>query len=86
LVQDLWQHLAQPAASVQHLAQVAASLQQAPVQAVVAGLQHEPDLLVAQPVVKSAPVAITAARIIMVFILVMCLFRFIANGWSNCHW
>jgi hypothetical protein len=62
--------LAQPAASVQHLAQVAASLQHAPVHAaVVAGLQQEPDLPVAQPVVINTPTAITAASVIIVFIL-----------------
>jgi hypothetical protein len=62
--------LAQPAASVQHLAQVAGSLQQAPEQlAVVAGLPQEPDLQVEQPVVINTPTAITAASIIIVFIL-----------------
>jgi len=68
---DLWQHLAQPAASVQHLAQVALSLQQLPSQA-MAGLAQALSLWqqVEQPVVIRIPAAKTAARIIIDFIFV----------------
>ena len=65
---DLWQHLAQPAASVQHLAQVVASLQQLPSQA-MAGLALAFLQQVEQPVVIRIPAAKTAARIIIDFIL-----------------
>jgi len=67
------QHFAQPAASVQHFAQVAGSLQQAPVQAVAAGLQHELSFLqqVEQPVVIRMAAAQTAANRSIVFILVI---------------
>lgn len=64
-VQDFLQHLAQPAASVQHLVQVAVTLQQPPSHFIaVAGLEHEPSLQLAQPVLNS-PAASTVARIII---------------------
>jgi hypothetical protein len=69
------QHLAQPAASVQHLAQVAWSLQQLPSQAAFFSQQVE------QPVVISIPATATMAKVIIVFIWLVCLFR----GWLITH-
>jgi hypothetical protein len=65
---DLWQHLAQPAASLQHFVQVTWSLQQLPSQA-MAGLALSALQQVLQPVVIRIPAAKTAARIIIDFIL-----------------
>jgi hypothetical protein len=59
----LWQHFWQPAPSVQHFAHVAASLQQSPLQAEAAGLQHEPPLHEAQPLLSNKPTAQIAPSI-----------------------
>ena len=67
---DLWQHFAQPAASLQQAAQVALSLQQPPVQA-VAGLQLDVSFLQheAHPVLKSNPAAQITANV-RIFIII----------------
>ena len=66
-VQDFLQHLAQPAASVQHFVHVAWSLQHEPLQD-IAGLEQEPFLQFAQPVVRKIPATATNASVIIVFI------------------
>jgi hypothetical protein len=80
LVQDFLQHFAQPAASAQHFAQVSPSLQQPPAHFMaVVGLEQEPSLQCAQPVVINIPAAKTAASIVNVFMFGMLLISWIRS-------
>ena len=78
---DLWQHFAQPAASVQHFMHVAWSLQQLPSHFIA-------DLWpVAQPVVRKIPATATIASVIIVFMF-GCLspwIGFVADGTHGCQ-
>jgi hypothetical protein len=82
---DLWQHLAQPDASVQHLAQVAGSLQQLPSQPVV-DLVLEPLLqVVEQPVAIRVPMAQASANIIIFIFLPFVIRGFIFSITDSIH-
>ena len=74
-IYDLWQHLAQPAASVQHLAQVAGSLQQAPLHAEIVFVLDPVLYVELQPVVISIPAANTATSVIIDFMFFLWLSR-----------